>query len=158
MWNNLDCRTKQSNIYCGKRSSSKLTRKERGVTMEEKTSHPILQSLKSILLSPVKRCFFIGLILELFVEICSRRSLWKAIVFLVTNPFVFLYNLLIITATLSISLIVRRKVFTLILTSLLWIIIGIVDLILLQFRTTLLHLFLFLFKIAHCYLTFDSVS
>lgn len=104
--------------------------------MEEKTSHPTLQSLKSILLSPVKRCFFIGLILELFVEICSRRSLWKAIVFLVTNPFVFLYNLLIITATLSISLIVRRKVFALILTSLLWIIVGVVDLILLQFRTT----------------------
>lgn len=109
---------------------------KRGVTMDEKLSHPLWQKLKTAILSPIGCCFFIALALEFFVEICSRRSLWKAIVFFAANPWVFFYNLLIIAATLSISLLVRRRVFTLTLISLLWIIIGVVDLILLQFRTT----------------------
>ncbi|MBQ9118756.1 MAG: LTA synthase family protein [Lachnospiraceae bacterium] len=53
-----------------------------------------------------------------------------------SHPFVFLYNTLIITITLAPALFFRRRYFYYTVVSLLWFIIGVVDFILLQFRTT----------------------
>lgn len=104
--------------------------------MDNKKSWLVWPKLKTALFSPIGQCFWIAFALEFLVEVLSRRSLWKGLVFLVTDPLVFLYNLLIIMTTLSISMLVRRRVFVLTLVSSLWIIVGIVDFILLQFRTT----------------------
>ena len=74
--------------------------------------------------------------LNLFIETLSRCSLWEAAGYLLTDPLIFLYNTLIIAATLSVTLLVRRRVFAGFLISLVWAVIGITDFVLLRFRTT----------------------
>ncbi len=85
---------------------------------------------------PIIQCVWLSLVLNFLIEILSRRSIFKAFIYLFTNPLVFIYNALIIMATLSIALFFRRRTFVYSLISLVWIIIGIVDFVLLQFRTT----------------------
>lgn len=85
---------------------------------------------------PIIQCVWLSLVLNFLIEILSRRSVFKAFIYLFTNPLVFLYNALIIMATLSIALFFRRRTFVFSLVSIVWIMIGIIDFILLQFRTT----------------------
>lgn len=78
----------------------------------------------------------LGVALNLFVELLSRKSVVSLGKYVFLSPFTFLYNTTIILATLSIALIFRKRLFGLILVSILWIAIGITDSILLVFRTT----------------------
>ena len=94
----------------------------------------------------------------LFVEFCSRKSILDVCVFFLKNPFVFLYNVLIIAVTASICLLVKRRIFTLVVVLSVWAIISVTDMILLLFRTTpFTAVDLFLIKnalsIAHLYLS-----
>ena len=94
----------------------------------------------------------------LFVEFCSRKSILDVCVFFLKNPFVFLYNVLIIAVTASICLLVKRRIFTLVVVLSVWVIISVTDMILLLFRTTpFTAVDLFLIKnalsIAHLYLS-----
>lgn len=97
---------------------------------------PILESLKTKCKQPFFQCVLLALALNIFVEIMSRRSVFKAIGYLFSNPLVFLYNTSIILVTLSIALFFKKRWFVYFLISLCWAIIGITDFILLQFRTT----------------------
>lgn len=97
---------------------------------------PLLNSLKNKCKQPFVQCVLLALVLNVFVEIMSRRSVFKAIGYLFTNPLVFLYNTLIILTTLSIALFFKRRNFVYFIISLLWVAIGVTDFILLQFRTT----------------------
>ena len=97
---------------------------------------PILESLKTKCKQPLLQCVLLALALNIFVEVMSRRSVFKAIAYLFTNPLVFLYNTTIILVTLSIALFFKRRWFVYFLVSLAWAIIGVTDFILLQFRTT----------------------
>lgn len=97
---------------------------------------PILESLKTKCKQPLLQCVLLAIALNIFVEIMSRRSVFKAIAYLFTNPLVFLYNTTIILVTLSIALFFKRRWFVYYLVSLAWVIIGVTDFILLQFRTT----------------------
>ena len=72
----------------------------------------------------------------IFVESCSRKSILDVIVFFFQNPFVFLYNVLIIAVTASVCLLVKRRIFTLVVVLSLWTLIGVTDMVLLLFRTT----------------------
>ena len=81
-------------------------------------------------------CYIPSLFCFCFVELCSRRSVADLLLFLVKQPVVFFYNVLIIAATASVCLLFKRRTFVLSLVMLLWAIIGITDLVLLNFRTT----------------------
>ena len=84
----------------------------------------------------IKIWLILGVALNLFVELLSRKSFVSLGKYVFLSPFTFLYNTTIILATLSIALIFRKRLFGLILVSILWIAIGITDSILLVFRTT----------------------
>ena len=93
--------------------------------------------LKPKLKHPMLICVWISLALNLFVEMMSRDgSIIDAIVFAFKSPLVFLYNGLIILITVSIALFFKRRTFVFTVVSLVWMIIGITDFVLLQFRTT----------------------
>lgn len=81
-------------------------------------------------------CYLPSLVCFCFVELCSRRSVLDLGLFLIREPLVFLYNVLIIAATASVCLLFKRKIFVLSVVLLLWTTIGVVDMVLLSFRTT----------------------
>ena len=94
--------------------------------------HPLKKKLKH----PMLQCIWISLILNLFVEIMSRSSLFKALGYLFTNPLVFMYNSIIILTMISFAVFFKRRFFAFVLISIVWVAIGITDFVLLQFRTT----------------------
>lgn len=81
-------------------------------------------------------CYLPSLICCFFVELCSRRSVLDVGLFLIREPLVFFYNALIIAATTSVCLLFKRRIFVLSVVLLLWTTIGVVDMVLLSFRTT----------------------
>lgn len=76
------------------------------------------------------------ILLNLIIEIFSRLSIIKGISYLFTHPVQFLCNTLIILAVLSITLLVRRRAFALVVISALWITCGIVNMFMLTSRVT----------------------
>ncbi len=82
------------------------------------------------------QCYLPSLVCYIFVELCSRRSVLDLGLFLIREPLVFFYNVLIIAATASVCLLFRRRIFVLSLILLLWAAIGVTDMVLLSFRTT----------------------
>lgn len=76
--------------------------------------------------------FFLNLILESF----ERKSFFGGFVALTANPVAFLCNMLIILFTLSISFLFRRRIFSLSILSIVWIVFGIANFILLSNRVT----------------------
>jgi phosphoglycerol transferase MdoB-like AlkP superfamily enzyme len=92
--------------------------------MRQLENYPITQLL----------AFSMGLIIVL--EILSRRSILKGLGFIISNPFMFLFNVLIILFTLSISMMTNRKRFLLLFISFVWLGLGVTNFVLLSFRTT----------------------
>ncbi len=78
----------------------------------------------------------ISMLLNLLVEILSRRSITAGFEFLLANPLLFLYNAAIILLTLSVSLACKRRYFTMIIVSVIWLGLGVANCVLLGFRTT----------------------
>lgn len=76
------------------------------------------------------------LIINLIIELCSRRSLSNTFGYIFGSPLVFLYNSLIILATLSIVLLFKRRTFFFTLISTIWIGFGITNGIILSNRVT----------------------
>lgn len=95
-----------------------------------------LQPFTRKLCHPMLQCLWVSLALNLLIEIMSRRSIFRAIGYLFTNPLVFLYNSIIILCTISFALFFRRRMFAFTMISMVWLAVGITDFILLQFRTT----------------------
>ena len=85
---------------------------------------------------PFAQVFALAAALTLLVDSLSRESVLRALGTLFTNPLVFLYNMLIVAITLAPALFFTRRIFFYAIVSLLWIIIGVTDFVLLQFRTT----------------------
>lgn len=87
-----------------------------------------------------KKCFlFCALsapIINLIIEMLSRRSVVKGAVYAFTYPVAFLYNCLLILVTLLAAAIFRKRMFTLLFAACLWIWMGVVNCILLGFRVT----------------------
>lgn len=81
-------------------------------------------------------CYLPALFCCLFVELCSRKSAVDLLLFILREPLVFLYNVLIIAATASVCLLFKRRIFALSVVLLLWAAIGVTDMVLLSFRTT----------------------
>lgn len=80
--------------------------------------------------------FLLAAAVYLITECFSRRSVFRGIGYLFTHPLIFLLNVIIVFWTYSLVMLTRRKKFTTILISALWIVIGIVDFILRSYRVT----------------------
>lgn len=74
--------------------------------------------------------------LNLLLEVLSRHSFIKAIVFIAESPTVFFYNAFIIFVTLSLVLFAKRRVFATVFVCAVWIISAFANFIVLCFRTT----------------------
>lgn len=74
--------------------------------------------------------------LNLLLEVLSRHSLIKAVVFIVESPLVFFYNAFIIFVTLSLVLFAKRRVFATVFVCAVWVISAFANFIVLCFRTT----------------------
>lgn len=81
-------------------------------------------------------CIVISLLLNMAVETLSRKSFLSNLIYLLSNPLIFIYNSLIIAITVSFVLFFKRQVFGFILISTIWIVLGIINSVLLVFRTT----------------------
>ncbi|QIB68036.1 LTA synthase family protein [Aminipila butyrica] len=74
--------------------------------------------------------------LNLFIESLARHSLASGFGFFLQSPQVFLYNVLIIFATMSLALVIKRRVFLYVVFSLLWMTLGITNGVILANRMT----------------------
>ena len=70
------------------------------------------------------------------IEVLARGSLLKGLYYVISSPYIFIVNALIVLMTLSITLLMRRRFFGLALISLIWIIFGISNCILMANRVT----------------------
>ena len=79
----------------------------------------------------------LALLLTLIVELCNRGlSPARLFGFLACSPVIFLCNWLIVLTTLVFSELFRRRLAVLITTSLVWLVLGIVQFIVVKDRTT----------------------
>ncbi len=78
----------------------------------------------------------IALLINLIIETAARHSLIQALVFEFTSPLVFLVNVCIIFATLSIVCLFKRRTFVFSLISFVWLLLGIANGVILLKRMT----------------------
>lgn len=77
-----------------------------------------------------------AILINLLIEMLARGSFIEGIYFLISSPYVFLCNSIIILMTLSVTLLMRRRFWGLSLISVIWIIAGITNSVLLSNRVT----------------------
>ncbi len=85
---------------------------------------------------PVLFILVLAHLLNFLVEIFSRHSIIGAVKFIFANPLMFEYSVFIIIVTLSLSLFFKRRAFALCICSLIWLVLGIINFILLFMRIT----------------------
>lgn len=102
------------------------------LTVKERVKKALFYSIHTWIF----KCFVIAFGMELVVETLGRRSLFKGIGFMISSPVVYLYNVSIIFFTLLFALFLRRRVFGLIMISMLWLACGIVNFVVLGYRVT----------------------
>lgn len=81
-------------------------------------------------------CVVTSILLNLAIECFSRRSFVEGINYLVNSPMIFFYNSLIILVTLSVGLLVKRRIFVYSLISSIWLGFGIANGVVLSNRVT----------------------
>ncbi|MEG2199022.1 MAG: LTA synthase family protein [Anaerovorax sp.] len=81
-------------------------------------------------------CVVLSLVLNFTIESISRRSPLKCFVYIFDSPMTFLFNALIIGATLSVAFLVKRRIFIYLVVSVVWLGLGITNGVILGFRTT----------------------
>ncbi len=86
--------------------------------------------------NPVTFSIILSLILNLFIEICARRSIFDTLAYIIENPVIFLYNSVIILSTLSLSLYFSKRYSVFTIVSFLWAALGIANCILIGMRGT----------------------
>lgn len=85
--------------------------------------------------SPAMIVIVLSLLLTFVLEVLSRRSVIGAAEFLVERPTVFLYNAIMVSVTLAFAMLFRKKLFSLMLVTVVWLAFGIANCVLLSFRT-----------------------
>lgn len=78
----------------------------------------------------------LSLLLVLVIETLGRHSAGQAIAFMVQHPLVYLCNVVLVFALLSLSLFFRRRVFATILLAIVWLTLGVVNGVILSNRMT----------------------
>jgi len=85
--------------------------------------------------SPTVVIILEAFLLTFILEVLSRRSLLSAAEFLIDRPTVFLYNAVMVALTLAFAMLFRKKLFSLMLVTVIWLAFGISNCVLLSFRT-----------------------
>ena len=80
--------------------------------------------------------FALSFLLVLIIESLGRHSPIQAVVFMVQNPLVYLANMALVFSLLSLSMLVKRRVFVTTLLSIVWLALGIVNGVILSNRMT----------------------
>lgn len=86
--------------------------------------------------SSVFQCIVIAIVLDIILEILGRHSFVDTIKYMVDNPLVFLYNCSIIFFTLTLALLIRKRIFGYALISFAWLLCGVTNCVVLGFRIT----------------------
>ncbi len=75
-------------------------------------------------------------LLHLFIEILARRSLFDTFAYIIENPFITIYNCVIILFTLSIALYFSKKYSVFTIVCFVWLVLGVANSILMGLRGT----------------------
>ena len=105
-------------------------------TKRKKIAKKIKKAVKYSIHTWIFRCFLCALGIELILEMFGRRSILGGFAFLFNSPIVFLYNVSIIFFTLLFALFIRKRVFGIALISIVWLVCGLINFIVLGFRVT----------------------
>lgn len=134
--NNLNNETEKEPVKFDK--FEKLDRKVEETIQEVETMGKRKFVLKAVHISFAGAAVW-ALLLNLVIETLGRMpttSVWGGFQFLIDEPIVFLYNTLIIFATLVIASVFKRRLFVFTIVSLFWLVIGIVNGVILTQRMT----------------------
>ncbi|PKM93581.1 MAG: arylsulfatase [Firmicutes bacterium HGW-Firmicutes-1] len=106
---------------------------------------------------PILQLLTFSIVLIFALEMLSRRSIFKGLGFVIANPLMFIFNVLIVLLTLSLTMMFSRKSFLLVLILTIWFGLGMINFVLLGFRTTPLtaidfYILKSVFGIIHIYL------
>lgn len=85
---------------------------------------------------PLILFLLLSFILNLVVEILSRRTIIGGFSFLIFSPLKFLYNMMLVFLSLTLATLFRRRYFAISLISIIWLGLGITNCVVLGFRTT----------------------
>ncbi len=85
---------------------------------------------------PVIFTIALSVILNIFIELLARRSLFDTLGYIITNPFIAVYNTVIILFTLSVALYFSKRYCVYALVSFLWATLGVVNFIVILLRGT----------------------
>lgn len=85
---------------------------------------------------PILSTVGLAFLIAIFTEIMGRHSVLSALGFIFVHPLRFLVNVLIVLLTLSVSFLFKKRRAMLSLISTVWIILGVINFVLLSFRTT----------------------
>lgn len=85
---------------------------------------------------PVSTCILSAVILNLLLEMLSRRSPIEGLLFLVLHPYIFFINALILFCTLMLAMLFARRTFFLTVISVIWLALGIANCVILGLRNT----------------------
>ena len=77
-----------------------------------------------------------AIIVTLIIEMLARHSFVKGIYYLISSPYVLLCNAMIVLMTLSVTLVMRRRIFGMAIISIIWIVFGVANSVLLSYRVT----------------------
>lgn len=114
--------------------------KRRGKKQEEveplEAMKPIKRFAVKINENPIVANVVISIVATLIIEILSRRSFVEAFKYMVSSPLIFLIDVLIIFASLSIALLFKKRLFVIALVTIVWLGMGTVNYCLLSYRTT----------------------
>ncbi len=92
--------------------------------------------IKKLFNTSIFQCIIIALALDIILETLGRHSLFDAFKYIGTEPLIFLYNCSIIFLTLTLALLIRKRLFGYGIISLAWLICGVTNCIVLGFRIT----------------------
>lgn len=79
---------------------------------------------------------FLPVILDIVIESLNRKSVFSAFSYMIDKPFLFMFNVLIIMLTLSVAMYFKREIFVLTLMSVVWLLFGVINFVILHFRVT----------------------
>lgn len=92
--------------------------------------------IKHIYTYRVVQLFSVALLIEIIVEILSRRSVGDGLKFVFTSPIISGYSILIIMCSLSLAYFFKKRTFVYTLISSFWLLLATVNCVVLGFRTT----------------------
>lgn len=109
---------------------------KRGETMEQKDRKRFDKKTIEKFIQYGLRYLGIPIVLELIIESLNRKSVVEGFLYMVHWPSLFVFNTLIIMLTVSIAMFFKREIFVFTTISAVWLIFGIVNFVILNFRVT----------------------